>query len=38
MPLIDPDPAGFATYLASAAILTVALIIFVHLLRSDTRE
>jgi len=38
MPVVDPDPAGFVTYLGGAAILIVALIIFAHMMWSDMRE
>jgi hypothetical protein len=37
MPIVDPDPAGMATYLVAAVLLALGLAIFFHSLIRDAR-
>ena len=38
MPIVDPDPAGIGTYLASAVVLALGIAIFIYILIRGARE
>ena len=37
MPIVDPDPAGIGTYLASAVLLALGIAIFLYILIREAR-